>query len=182
MRIHTLGPAATDSSQAAQYYVEHYLADQLKTSTQIVLHSSFEQLFSQLQQLKDDFLVIPTAFRSAKSGMSWGQWHYRNLTVLDLQTAFVYPLNSLVLLENTASVSNIAYTHAALTDLMGQYIKPKVVRCSASKYAAYQQYLVDGQYVLTNEKNVRLRPTEKILQRFSPQMVWAVYQIKEFQK
>lgn len=182
LQIHTLGPAATDSCQAAQYYIKHYLKKQTQQSVRVVLHPSFEKLFEQFSLLANDLLVIPAAFCSRKLNLTWGEWHYRNLSKLELQDSFIYPLAPMVLLENMASTSQIAYTHAALSDLILQFIQPQKLRCSASKYAAYQEYLVDGQYVLTNEKNVKLRSTEKVLQRFTPQMVWTVYQIKEFSK
>lgn len=134
-----------------------------------------------MKQFGGDFLLIPTAFSSKALNLSWGQWHYRNLNQLILKDAFIFKLNKMVLLENQQKKTQIAYTHAALADLLQQFVPEAKIKCTASKYLAYQKYLIDGQFVLTNEKNVNLRPTEKIIKRFSPKMIWAVYQIKENQ-
>ncbi|KRM88780.1 hypothetical protein [Liquorilactobacillus vini] len=175
MRVHTLGPAETDSNQAAQYFV----ANLIQEAGEIILHPSFEQLFVELPQLAGDYLLIPTAFRSSQLNLSWGQWHYRNLNQLTLKNAFIFPLAPLVLLENTQNSNNLADTHAALADLLSQIIPTAQINCSASKYLAYQKYrLTDSRYVLTNQRLVQIRPFERIIKKFEPQMIWAVYHIK----
>lgn len=177
MIIHTLGPKETDSNAAAQYFVQNIL----KQSAKIALHPSFEELFTKMEQFGGDFLLIPTAFSSKTLNLSWGQWHYRNLEQLILKDAFIFKLGEMVLLKNRQRSTGIAYTHAALADLLQQYVPQAKIKCTASKYLAYQKYLIDGQFVLTNEKNIKLQSNEKIIKRFSPRMIWAVYQIKENQ-
>ncbi|WP_281164234.1 hypothetical protein [Liquorilactobacillus sicerae] len=175
MKIHTLGPAETDSNQAAQYFAANFVQE----ACEIILHPSFEQLFIELSNLTDDYLLIPTAFRSSQLNLSWGQWHYRNLDQLTLKNAFIFQLSPLVLLENTQSSNNLADTHAALADLVSQIIPSAQINCSASKYLAYQKYRsTDSRYVLTNQQLVQIRPFERIIKEFEPQMIWAVYQIK----
>ncbi|MDN7145606.1 hypothetical protein QS460_06650 [Liquorilactobacillus mali] len=174
MRIHTLGPKQTDSYAATKYYVNQHLMNQ---GVEIELHTSFEKIIAQMSKYQGEYIVIPAAFKSKELGVDWGDFHYRNIERLKLITSFIFEISPLVLLKNSRCNSGIAYTHAALADLLRQVVEPAEIRCAKSKYLAYQEYLEDGQYVLTNTKNIHLRENEIILKKFSPQMVWVVYQI-----
>lgn len=174
MRIHTLGPKQTDSYAATIYYIEQYLVNQ---TVEIQLHTSFEKLITQISKYQNEYIVMPTAFKSSELGIDWGDFHYRNVNRLKLVTSFIFEISPLILLENRKCNSGVAYTHAALADLMSQVVEPTEIKCTGSKYLAYQKYLENGQYVLTNTKNIYLRKDEIVLKRFKPQMVWVVYQI-----
>ncbi|GAJ26437.1 hypothetical protein JCM15457_1365 [Liquorilactobacillus sucicola DSM 21376 = JCM 15457] len=174
MIIHTLGPQETDSNDAAHYYVQQKLAGK----AQITLHDSYAEIIQCFSQYQNDFFLVPTAFKSAALNITWGELHYQYLDQLLLQDCFMHRLNPLVIIENCTRKNGIAYSHPATAKLLTSKVKLQHMRYSSSKYLAYQQYLCDGQYVLTNEKNIALSPNEKIVARYEPQMIWSLYQIK----
>ena len=49
---------------------------------------------------------------------------------------------------------------------------------TSSKYEAYQRYLVDGRYALTNKYNLILGQGEVVEQEYHVKMIWALYRIK----
>ncbi|KRL00864.1 hypothetical protein [Liquorilactobacillus capillatus] len=174
MIIHTLGPQETDSNDAAQYYIQHNAL----SKAQIVLSASYTDIINALPQYQNDFLLIPTAFKSVALNLTWGELHYQYLDQLELKDCFIHRLNPLVMIEHCQRKSGIAYSHPATAKLLAAKVHPQQMYYSASKYLAYQQYLHDGQYTLTNEKNIVLSSEEKIIARYEPQMIWSLYQIK----
>lgn len=172
MLIHTLGPEETDSATAAQSYLAHHPG-------QLQLHTSFEELLRRLRNFAGDYLLLPTAFHGNQTlPLSWGQVHYRYLDQLELKEAFVTELDEMVILENIARPTGLAYSHPATADLLAQTVKAEI-QFSPSKYQAYQAYQKNGRYVLTSRKLVDLRPSERILKRFQVKMIWSLYLIKE---
>lgn len=172
--IHTLGPQETDSNDAAHYY----LSKSSDKKGQIILHNSYEEIISTFAKYKNEFFLIPTAFKSVTLNMTWGELHYHYLDQLILKNCFIHRLNPLVIIERCDRKNGIAYSHPATAQLLTSRIHSCQVRYSPSKYLAYQQYLKDGQYTLTNEKNIVLSSKEKIIARYEPQMIWSLYQIK----
>ena len=114
--------------------------------------------------------------------MSWGELHYQYLERLKLIDSFQNPLDELVIVENLNNKTGIGYTHAATANLLLTKTNLKHVDCCKSKFEAYQKYLIDGQYVLTNRKNLKLTEHEVISYRTQPMMIWCVYLITEKQK
>lgn len=175
IRLNTLGPEATDSWAAAVTYSQkHPEADY-----QIVGHASFETILENLAAFKGERLLLPAAFKSLKLGIAWGDVHYLYLRQMTLIDSFVMPLNPLLLVENTMVKNDLAYTHAATGALLLQYLPQAKLKTAPSKYLAYQEYKQNGQYVLTNEKNVTLQPYERILAKIEVPMVWCLYQIRD---
>ncbi|WP_057875351.1 hypothetical protein [Liquorilactobacillus aquaticus] len=174
MIIHTLGPQETDSNDAAHYYLDRNTS----IKAQIILHNSYEEIINTFPKYRNEFFLVPTAFKSAKFNMSWGELHYRYLSQLILKDCFLHSLNPLVVLENCGQKNGIAYSHPATAQLLITHVQPSQIRYCPSKYLAYQQYLQDGQYSLTNERNISLSSNEKILARYESQMIWSLYQIK----
>lgn len=174
MRIHTLGPAATDSYAAACEYNQHDCNDRAEISG----HPSFEELLANLRRYSGDYLLIPAAFKSTTLHASWGDLHYALLEQLTLTTCFMTKLDPLIVIQRLNADNRIGYTHAATAQLLARIVGNVTVQTAASKYLAYQDYQ-DNQaaYVLTNEKNVRLTTQERVLKRLTPSMVWCVYQI-----
>lgn len=176
MLIHTLGPAETDSYAAAQ----HYCQTHPKEHAHVFLHASFEEVLTQLTAYRGGaYLLLPAAFKSKMLKLSWGELHYDLLDQLQLIDCFIYQLAPLVIIENQTRLTGIAYSHAATAKLLAKTVTPQKIKCCASKYLAYQQFLQDGQYVLTNQKNVELHSDDRIIAHFKPDMVWCLYQIKE---
>ncbi|AKP67391.1 hypothetical protein [Companilactobacillus ginsenosidimutans] len=176
MRIHTLGPSATDSYAAAiQYNREECLG-----RAKIVGHPSFENILTNLNAYSRDYLLIPAAFKSPKLQESWGDIHYEKLDQMKLENCFMTNLDPLIVVKRNDVSNGVGYTHAATAQLLQQVVGDEVeVKTSPSKYDAYQRYLVnDAEYVLTNEKNVTLKANESIVKRLTPSMVWCLYQIE----
>lgn len=175
MKIHTLGPSATDSYAAATQYNKEELLGKAK----IIGHPSFENILTNLNAYSRDYLLIPAAFKSLKLQESWGDIHYEKLDQMELENCFMTNLDPLVVVKNTDVNNGIGYTHAATKQLLEQTVGNGIeVMTAPSKYDAYQRYLAnDAEYVLTNEKNVTLNSNEKIIKRLTPSMVWCLYQI-----
>ncbi|GEK28961.1 hypothetical protein [Furfurilactobacillus siliginis] len=173
MHIHTLGPAATDSNHASIAYLQQHP----ELAESVVLHDRFETILRQLAQWPGDLVVIPAAFQSDLWQESWGDVHYAFRDQLTLIDSFVHPLDPLVVVENEQRQTGIGYTHAATGKLLERTVALTQLVTTPSKVAAYQRYQSDGQYVLTNERNVTLTATDSIIKRIEVNMVWCVYRI-----
>ena len=173
MIIHTLGPVETDSYQAAVTYIRKQHLD-----AQIKLHPSFEDIYQHLDQLTDNYLIVPAAFRD-QQGDSWGDLHYRYIKQLQLVDSLVTELASLVLLQRTDTSSSVAYTHAATLELLRESVNEKVTIVTVpSKYEAYQRFVNDGRYALTSKKFARLTPEIQIKEEYTAKMLWGIYRIR----
>ena len=174
MRIHTLGPSATDSYAAAQTYNHRDCQNQAT----IIGHASFEDILTNLSDYSGERLLIPAAFKSTLLKASWGDIHYALLKQLTLMDCFMTKLDPLVVIQRVAADNQIGYTHAATAQLLTRLVQHVTVQTVASKYLAYEMYQRNqAAYVLTNEKNVTLTADERQLARLTPSMVWCVYQI-----
>lgn len=178
MIIHTLGPEATDSNDAAHYYL-----DGKPGTHQVVLHDCFEDIMNHLADYPGECLLIPAAFKSSRSHMDWADFHYSHLADLELTACFRHPLNRLVILRRLTAGRDVAYTHPSTAALLVSYLHsihacPKI-EYADSKYLAYQKYKeTKARFVLTNDRNVQLGPEEKMERSCTPDMVWCVYQSK----
>ncbi len=173
MKIHTLGPKQTDSSEACDYYRNKNFPD-----AKIMLHQSFESVLEHLEEYRGDLFVVPAAFASETLNLTWGTMHYRYLDKLDVEASFIYPLAEMVCIKSRKRHTGIGYTHAATKDLLKKYAPNARLVSAASKYRAYERYLKDGEYVLTNKKNMVETDEAEILAEFQVKMVWCVYRIK----
>lgn len=174
MKIHTLGPEQTDSCAACRHYRDVSLP-----GAEMALHDSFEEILEHLGRYGGDLLVIPAAFASETLHLTWGTMHYRYLDRMDLVESFVHPLDRLVCLRSRVRRTGIGYTHAATADLLVGYTPSARLVTVPSKYRAYERYLEDGEYVLTNEKNMVEEDAAEILAEFDVRMVWCVYRIRQ---
>lgn len=174
MRLHTLGPAATDSYAAAQTYNDTHFSG----GATIVGHPSFEEILTNLAAYAGDALIIPAAFKSTRLHAAWGDVHYALLAQMTLSDCFMTQLDPLVVVQRLDADNRIGYTHAATAQLLQRTVQPVVLQTASSKYLAYQAYQQNqAAYVLTNEKNVTLQKNERLIKRFTPSMVWCYYQI-----
>lgn len=173
MKIHTLGPKQTDSNEACDYYRNKNFPD-----AKIMLHQSFESVLEHLEEYRGDLFVVPAAFASETLHLTWGTMHYRYLDKLDVEASFIYPLAEMVCIKSRKRHTGIGYTHAATKDLLKKYAPNARLVSAASKYRAYERYLKDGEYVLTNKKNMVETDEAEILAEFQVKMVWCVYRIK----
>ncbi|MFT8361567.1 MAG: hypothetical protein ABF586_00525 [Sporolactobacillus sp.] len=178
MLIHTLGPEATDSYQAAAYYIEETACD-----GQICLHACFDEIINHLDNYRGDYLIIPAAFKSNQAHCDWADFHYTYLDRLTLVTCFRHPLDPLILIQRQNPVSSAAYTHPSTAALLERYLLETGERLAIcytdSKYLAYARYIdTKARYVLTNQRNSHLSPQEKVVRRYTPDMVWCLYKIQ----
>ena len=141
MKIHTLGPKQTDSSEACDYYRNKNFPD-----AKIMLHQSFESVLEHLEEYRGDLFVVPAAFASETLHLTWGTMHYRYLDKLDVEASFIYPLAEMVCIKSRKRHTGIGYTHAATKDLLKKYAPNARLVSAASKYRAYERYLKDGEY------------------------------------
>lgn len=116
MKIHTLGPKQTDSSEACDYYRNKNFPD-----AKIMLHQSFESVLEHLEEYRGDLFVVPAAFASETLHLTWGTMHYRYLDKLDVEASFIYPLAEMVCIKSRKRHTGIGYTHAATKDLLKKY-------------------------------------------------------------
>ena len=84
----------------------------------------------------------------------------------------------MVCIKSRKRHTGIGYTHAATKDLLKKYAPNARLVSVSSKYRAYERYLKDGEYVLTNKKNMVEADEAEILAEFQVKMVWCVYRIK----
>lgn len=176
MIIHTLGPEATDSSEAADYY--------LKGNGRVVLHSRFEEITEHLEDYQGDCLLIPAAFKSFRNHTDWADFHYGHTAELTLIDCFRHPLNRLVLIRRLKPLCDTAYTHPATAVLLKNYLTSihacTEIKYTDSKFFAYREYqAAQARFVLTNERNVRLTSGEHLEQAWTPDMIWCVYRIND---
>lgn len=164
----------TDSYAAAQIYQRNHP----QTELTIVGHPSFETILTHLDGYHGQQLLIPAAFKSSTLNASWGDVHYALLEQMTLRDCFMTTLDPLVVVQRCDADNRIGYTHAATAQLLARIVSGVTVQTATSKYLAYRAYQENrAGYVLTNEKNVRLTPHEKIIKRLTSKMVWCVYQI-----
>ncbi|BDZ30553.1 amino acid biosynthesis protein [Lactiplantibacillus sp. WILCCON 0030] len=176
MRLHTLGPAATDSFAAAITYQQAHP----QSHFELIGHPSFETILTHLAAYAGDWLLIPAAFKSTTLQASWGDVHYALLAQLTLKDCFITQLDPLVVVQRLDADNRIGYTHAATAQLLQRIVQPVTIQTASSKYLAYQAYQQNrAAYVLTNLKNVTLTPQERLIKQLAPAMVWCVYQINE---
>lgn len=177
MIIHTLGPAETDSCEAASDYLRHQCDD-----GRLVLHDSFESVINHLDAFVGDFLLIPAAFKSSRRNIDWADVHYGCLEQLKLVDCFHGQLDPLVLVRRKDAAHAIAYTHPATAALLKKYLQNSdrsvEIRYTDSKYLAYQNYRLNhAQLVVTNKKIISLGEQETIEKTYAVDMVWCVYKI-----
>ena len=132
MKIHTLGPKQTDSSESCDYYRNKNLPD-----AKIMLHQSFESVLEHLEEYRGDLFVVPAAFASETLHLTWGTMHYRYLDRLDVEASFIYPLAEMVCIKSRKRHTGIGYTHAATKDLLKKYAPRARLVSVSSKYRAY---------------------------------------------
>ena len=115
MKLHTLGPVGTDSEQAAKAYI---------TDQTLVLHQDFESILTHLDDYAGDQILVPAAFKSHQlPALNWANFNYLVWEKATIVATFARPLMTLVVVENTAYVRNVAVIHAATEGLLTQYLR-----------------------------------------------------------
>ncbi|MGX7051443.1 hypothetical protein [Leuconostoc palmae] len=184
MKLHTLGPSGTDSERAAKHFI---------TNETLILHDSFEEILTNLDNYIGDQVILPVAFKSNKiPTLNWADINYLEWQRLDIISTFSLPLMTLSLIENLSFERNVAVIHAATEGLLQKYLKqegldnawgPSVI-FSPSKPAAMSDFIKNQNRftIISEEEFLKLSESEnpkyQVKQRLHPQMIWVVYQIK----
>ncbi|MDF7626647.1 hypothetical protein OZX65_03335 [Leuconostocaceae bacterium ESL0723] len=185
MRLHTLGPVGTDSQVAAEFY---------RTNQELVLHQSFEEILTNLDDLAGDQILLPVAFKSNKiPGLNFADFNYLEWERAKIVTSFNLPLMPLMVLENTAHTRQVATIHAATEGLMHRYLQsvdldnvwgPSIV-FAPSKPVAFDQFIEEQDwFTIISANQFEHSPYAQdaqyqVRQILRPSMVWVVYQVQE---
>ncbi|MEM0513070.1 hypothetical protein [Limosilactobacillus fermentum] len=170
MKIHTLGPAVTDSHRAA----EQYRADH--ENLEVVGHPSFEVLYQSIPELRGELLLIPAAVKTP-AGASWGDLHYQYGDRLELIDSLITELSPLAILERRGRSGQRAYCHPATIDYLTRNVEgPLEIMPCPSKWQAYRCYQTDGRYTLTSQAFAG--PADRVIKTIHLKMLWSVYQVK----
>lgn len=177
MRIHTLGPKTTDSYLAADHLIDNKKA-------KIVLHSSFEDIYQNLDDLKNDYFLVPVAYQNHQHQTSFANYHYRYWQKLSIIETFSLETMPMVLLENLDNQNYQITLHAATTELMNSTFatskspKPLFVQSKPLAFDAFKNG--DCQYAIVshNFDEYELNHLNyRTLKTFTPQMIWCLYHI-----
>lgn len=167
MKIHTLGPAVTDSYRAA----EQYRADH--ENLEVVGHPSFEVLYQSIPELRGELLLIPAAVKTP-TGASWGDLHYQYGDRLELIDSLITELSPLAILERRGRSGQRAYCHPATIDYLTRNVEgPLEIMPCSSKWQAYRCYQTDGRYTLTSQAFAG--PADWVIKTIHLKMLWSVY-------
>ncbi|KRN04643.1 hypothetical protein [Holzapfeliella floricola] len=177
MRIHTLGPKTTDSYLAADHLIDNKKA-------KIVLHSSFEDIYQNLDDLKNDYFLVPVAYQNHQHQTSFANYHYRYWQKLSIIETFSLETMPMVLLKNLDNRNYQIALHAATTELMNSTFatsespKPIFVQSKPLAFDAFKNG--DCQYAIVshNFDEYELNHLNyRTLKTFTPQMIWCLYHI-----
>lgn len=174
-KIHTLGPTATDSYEAAQHIPDGVAND-------IILHDSFDEIIDELQKYAGDYLLLPAAYQSKHSDFGWRELSYEYWDRLKLETVFHHPLKTLCLITNFNFKENKAVIHPATTNLLNSYLKKQQLSLSihyaGSKATAYERFATQGyRFTIVSEDSLKAGHPYQIIQKYHPDMVWCLYHI-----
>ncbi|MGX4645398.1 hypothetical protein [Holzapfeliella sp. JNUCC 80] len=181
--LHTLGPKTTDSYKAASYFISQntdcYPIDQ------IVLHSSFDEIYQQLDALNGDLFLVPVAYQNNQHHQSFADYHYRYWQSLTVLTSFHIPTMPMVLLENLANQNHKISLHPATSELMKSTfsnLDSLKINYVTSKPLAFDDFAKGNcQYAIVshNFTNQELSGLNyRIAKTFTPQMIWCLYKIE----
>lgn len=176
--INTLGPKQTDSYKAAQYLAEREEVD-------IRLHDSFDDIYSDLSSLKDEYMLVPVAFRSAQSNDNWVDNNYKYVDQLAIVDTFFLPTMPMILVRNLHQDNQKVVLHPATSAFLHDFDEDLIHDYVSSKPEALEKFLHgDYAYAIISEEwfenamNQGIDGSQfEVIKRFSPTMIWCLYKI-----
>ncbi|WP_203619625.1 hypothetical protein [Apilactobacillus nanyangensis] len=176
--INTLGPKETDSFKAAQFLAS-------KEEVEIKLHDSFDDIYSHLDQLNGEFMLVPVAYRSAVSDSNWVDNNYKYLDQLSIVDTFFLPTMPMILVHNLHQDNQKIVLHPSTSAFLHDFDEDLVQDYVSSKPEALQKFLHgDYAYAIVSEEWFKKAMNKGIgdgryetIQRFSPTMIWCLYKI-----
>ncbi|WP_125007893.1 hypothetical protein [Lentilactobacillus kosonis] len=182
MKLHTLGPEATDSYKATMYLREMYLDLE---DAEVVLHSSFDDIYRHLEHEQGDLFLVPVAYRSAQSNGNWADNNLKYSNQLDIINVFKLPIMPLMLVRNPDDNNGKAVLHPSTKQLIKEYSLDKGRKLNLefvdSKAEALAKFKGNGYEFAIVSKDIYNIDCEhrhdEIISEYSPTMIWCLYRI-----
>lgn len=178
MRIHTLGPDSSDSYVAAKSILQSEEDD-------VIDYPSFDSLIHNIRQLREDYVLFPVAFQSARKEYGWKEFNYDYWDRVELIQVFSKKTKPMLLVKNRKHTENKAMIHPATEIFMKKYLKSvgesTVISYTDSKYKAWTAfYKKKLKYTIVSEDVYEKEKQEEFVveERYEPEMVWCLYKIK----
>lgn len=165
-RIHTLGPAGTDSHCQAQS-----LGDSIE------LHPSFGRAIRAAIDRREH-VVCPVGLIETLDGHQhcWVDYHFRHMPDLVVCRVWHGPTKPMAVVEGLSSNGLIA-AHQSTREFLTRAPRSSGVRYTHSKMEARHMVIAeDVQYAICS--NDDLPPNVRVLETFYPTMVWVLYKGK----
>ncbi|MBW1606199.1 hypothetical protein [Lactobacillus sp. Sy-1] len=180
MKIHTLGPETTDSYSAYQYAKIHF---PIIKDYQLVLHPSFQDIYSKIARYHGDLFLVPVAYRNS-DGTNWTDYNLIYGQQLSIINCFNHPLKQMALVENQSVNNGRAIIHPSTIGILNREL-PSVnkdqINFVTSKPLALSTFLqADYQYAIFSYPDFKPYDNDnyRTLKLIVPQMIWCLYQIK----
>ncbi|MBS9336339.1 hypothetical protein [Fructobacillus papyrifericola] len=178
--IHTLGPKETDANLAARTLQDE---DPHYRGLPIQLHPDFSSVYANLATYKGDYFLVPVGYQGP-AGDSWTSQHYAHWQELSIQKTWAAPTMEMLLVENTEVQNGKAVSHKTTTALLDDFASQNMLSLDVdyvpAKPLAADSFLKgDYQYAIFSQNaEVKLKASHRIIERFQPEMIWCLYQIK----
>ncbi|MBS9335390.1 hypothetical protein LQZ24_02700 [Fructobacillus sp. M1-13] len=178
--IHTLGPKETDSNLVASKLEAE---DPNYQGLSIQLHFDFATIYANLDKYQGDYFLVPVGYQGP-AGDTWTSQHYANWQKLSIQKTWASPTMEMLLVENSEQKNGKAVSHKTTTALLKDFADRKQITLAidyvpAKPVAANCFLNGDYQYAIFSQNaEADLKATHHIMERFQPEMIWCLYQIK----
>ncbi|WP_348921673.1 hypothetical protein [Enterococcus rotai] len=176
MIINTLGPVGSDSYRVAKTLIDVH--------DEINIYSSFDEIIAKIDDMENQYILIPTAYRSALSEYDWKDFNFEYWERMDLANVFHRKTKIMMLVENAKFKKDCAIIHPATSIYMKKYIAKQYlnskIEFASSKCKAYERFVkFDYRFTIASEDNISFKNSYKIIKKIQPEMVWCVYKVRE---
>lgn len=175
MKVHTLGPNATDSYKAAKTIVK---------DADIILHESFDEIIDNIEQYLNEYIIIPVAYTSHRKKYDWKDFNFQYCNRLKLCKVAALYTQPMLLLEKEISSNYDAIVHPATEIFLNKAKRIDSIEYAKSKYDAWKQFKNDYKYkyTLISKDVFEMEKNEccynlTILEEYKPIMIWCLYKI-----
>ncbi len=174
MIVNTLGPNKSDSYNAAVNWLKN-------SDGQIITYASFEDIFNNIDNLIEEYIIMPVGFENKYTGKNWVHYHFTYIKKLDVINTFILKTKEMYLIENVECKNLTAIIHSSTESFLKNNIDDKVqVFYENSKCLAYEKFL-NGQYkyCIASKDVFEEKSYGQIIKQFTPTMVWIVYLVRK---
>ncbi|MCF6514600.1 hypothetical protein GSH19_00165 [Lactobacillus sp. S2-2] len=175
MKLHTLGPNTTDSYCAYLYWKDKSISD-----IKLVMHNSFEEIYNNLSNYKNDLFLVPTMYRDRY--FDWATYHYQYLDQLNIYDTFVLDTKPMILIKNKQIKNQKIGLHRATEPFLNNFESETAINLKReftnSKSIALEKFSNNElEYAIVTESNQIKQSDFEIIKRYEPKIIWCVYQI-----